>query len=646
MHLPPILPARSSRAMLLALMLLAIAASAARGQEPSPAPPRAWLPLVHAPVPPPILLAAAHIDSAVSHEPDEALLLWNVGDAAQPLAGWTLVSGTRRATFPLTATLTLGPGERLWCAAQATAFAASFGEPAACEWAADTDPNAANLTGAFGLVNGGGALLLRNARGDLVDALLYGGETQPSAGWQGAPAQLYTRGLAGANGQVWQRKLDPATGLPVDSDRAADWHSDLADLAWGRRVRYPGWLGWSAADLLQPVSSEAGATVTIAVGPEGLYQPLHAAIAGATATLDLNIYTFEHPELARAVAAAAQRGVRVRVLLDGSPAGGISNLEKWCAAAMAAAGADVRYMAVTDDAPNGYRKRYRFNHAKYAVIDGQRSFVGTDNFNLDSVPLPAAAPVGGRRGFYLFTDAAPVVATLQRVFAADWGEGRFLDVRPFAPEHPKFGAPPADFALPPPPVYAVAAAPFAAPVSAAGHARFVVATAPENVLRGDAGLLALIARAGPGDELLVMQLYEHKNWGESTSNPVADPNLRLEALLAAARRGATVRILLDSFFDEPEDLRSNRAAAAYAAAVAAAEGLDLAARVANPTLGGIHAKVVLAQVGGERWAAVGSLNGGEVSHKLNREVVLLVDMPAIHARLREVFWHDWAQSDE
>ena len=147
MHLPPILPARSSRAMLLALMLLAFAASAARGQEPSPAPPRAWLPLVHAPVPPPILLAAAHIDSAVSHEPDEALLLWNVGDAAQPLAGWTLVSGTRRATFPLTATLTLGPGERLWCAAQATAFAASFGEPAACEWAADTDPNAAIMRG-------------------------------------------------------------------------------------------------------------------------------------------------------------------------------------------------------------------------------------------------------------------------------------------------------------------------------------------------------------------------------------------------------------------------------------------------------------------------------------------------------------------
>ncbi len=646
MRLPPIVPTRSSLAVFFALLLLATAAGGARGQEPPPAPPRAWLPLIHAPVPPPILLAAAHIDSAVSHEPDEALLLWNVGDVAQPLAGWSLTSGTRRTTFPITSTLTLKPGERLWCAAQAAAFAASFGAPAACEWAADSDPHAVDLHGAFGLVNGGGSVLLRNAHGALVDALLYGSATQPIDGWQGAPAQPYTRGLVGANGQVWQRKLDPAHDLPLDSDRAADWQGDLADLTLGRRVRYAGWLGWSDADLLRPVRGEATASVTVAVGPEGLFRPLQAAFAAAQATIDLNIYTFEHPQLAETVAAAARRGVRVRVLLDGSPAGGISDLERWCAAVMAAAGVDVRFMAVIDAAPNGYRKRYRFNHAKYAVIDGQRAFVGTDNFNWDSVPLPAAAAVGGRRGVYLFTDAAPVVGVLQRVFAADWGEGRFLDVRPFDPADPKFGVPPADFVLPEPPIYTVTAAPFAAPVSAAGAAQFVVGTAPENVLREDDGLHALIGRAGAGDELLVMQLYENRNWGESTSNPVADPNLRLEALLAAARRGAVVRILLDSYFDEPEELRSNRATVDYVAAVAAAESLDLAARRANPTLGGIHAKVLLARVGGETWSAVGSLNGGEVSYKLNRELLLLVDLPPIHARLREVFFHDWAMSDE
>jgi cardiolipin synthase A/B len=50
----------------------------------------------------------------------------------------------------------------------------------------------------------------------------------------------------------------------------------------------------------------------------------------------------------------------------------------------------------------------------------------------------------------------------------------------------------------------------------------------------------------------------------------------------------------------------------------------------------------LVRVGGETWSAIGSLNGGEVSHKLNREVVLMVDGPMIYGRLLEVFQHDWA----
>jgi phosphatidylserine/phosphatidylglycerophosphate/cardiolipin synthase-like enzyme len=123
---------------------------------------------------------------------------------------------------------------------------------------------------------------------------------------------------------------------------------------------------------------------------------------------------------------------------------------------------------------------------------------------------------------------------------------------------------------------------------------------------------------------------------------MAAPNRRLEALIDAARRGAHVRILLDSFFDDPADLRSNAATAAYVQAVAAVEGLDLAARLGNPTGGGIHAKLLLARIGGERWSAVGSLNGGEVSAKLNREVVLLVEQPDVYNRLLEVFQHDWA----
>jgi len=56
-----------------------------------------------------------------------------------------------------------------------------------------------------------------------------------------------------------------------------------------------------------------------------------------------------------------------------------------------------------------------------------------------------------------------------------------------------------------------------------------------------------------------------------------------------------------------------------------------------------HAKerARLAQIGGRGWAVVGSLNGGEVSAKLNREMALLVGSDEAYAYLADVFWYDW-----
>jgi phosphatidylserine/phosphatidylglycerophosphate/cardiolipin synthase-like enzyme len=403
----------------------------------------------------------------------------------------------------------------------------------------------------------------------------------------------------------------------------------------------PGWLGWDRDELLLPLGGTTPANTTVAVGPEGLFAPLADTFRSAAHTVDLSLYTFEHPVLAEILAEVARRGVRVRILLEGSPPGGITDLQRWCVATIAAAGGDIRYMAVQDDAPKGYAVRYRFLHAKYGIIDGRLAFVGTENLSLDAMPVPTDEPVGGRRGFYLFTDAGPVVAALNRLRAADWRPDRFRDLFPYTPEHPRYGDPPADFVLPEPPFWPVTASPFGAAATFSGPAQYVVASAPENALRPDAGLHQLLQRAGAGDEIYLVQLYEHRNWGDTTSNPVADPNPRLELLLAAARRGAKVRLLLDSYFDEPENLRSNVATAAYVRALAAAENLDVEVRRSNPTLGGIHAKVALVRIGDERWSAVGSLNGGEVSHKLNREVMLLTDLAGVYARIHEVFAWDW-----
>ncbi|NJN84828.1 MAG: hypothetical protein HC802_22760, partial [Caldilineaceae bacterium] len=433
----------------------------------------------------------------------------------------------------------------------------------------------------------------------------------------------------------------PDSATPIDSDHAADWASDLNDMAWGRRVRLPGWRGWDKNDLFAPHTAHTEATVTLAIGPEGLFRPLADLFSRASTSIDLSIYTLEHPELCQILADAVGRGVQLRILLEGSPPGGIDDVQRWCVAQIARAGGDVRYMTPTDDAPKGAQPRFRFSHAKYGIIDGRMTINGTENFNTNSMPTTTNPPPGGRRGFYLFTDAAPVIQALQQIFAADWAPDRFRDLRPYRADDEKYGDPPPDFVLPLPSVYTVFDAPFAQPLTVQANARFEVVSAPENALRPDAGLHAKLAAAGPGDEIMLVQLYENKNWGATSSNPIADPNPRLQLLIDAARRGARVRLLLDSYFDEPEALRSNRATTDYLRELAAREQLDLQVRLGNPTGGGIHAKLVLVRLGGEYWSAIGSLNGGEVSYKLNREVVVLTDVYPVFTRLVDVFEHDW-----
>jgi cardiolipin synthase A/B len=65
------------------------------------------------------------------------------------------------------------------------------------------------------------------------------------------------------------------------------------------------------------------------------------------------------------------------------------------------------------------------------------------------------------------------------------------------------------------------------------------------------------------------------------------------------RRGASVRLLLDSFFDDEDGLRSNRATVDYLHRLAQAQGLDIEARLGNATGGGILAKLYLVRFGGE-----------------------------------------------
>jgi len=132
------------------------------------------LPLVQRPAPR-LLIAAAHIDSAISGEGDEALWLWNSSPETVALAGWQIDGNGRIATFPITTSLHLPPATGLWCTADPALFRRSFGFTPDCEWGNDDDPAVPDLSdSAPRLTNSGGTIRLLSPDGAAVDVLFYG----------------------------------------------------------------------------------------------------------------------------------------------------------------------------------------------------------------------------------------------------------------------------------------------------------------------------------------------------------------------------------------------------------------------------------------------------------------------------------------
>ncbi len=550
---------------------------------------------------------------------DESVLLRNVGGAVADLGGWQ-ISDNEATTAVLPPGVSLAPGARIWIAKDAAAFTRQFG------FAPDIVPDDWPL-----LADYGDEVVLLDASDAVVDALVYEDGDTGQAGWSGTAVYPYSSGgLFGQDGQILYRRRDQATGLPVpDTDTAADWAQMTDDVINGRKPRYP---GWDLDEFFFTAQVTETAVLTVAIAPDNAYQAIVNEINRAQTSLHIESHTFENIAIADALIQAAQRGVSVTVLLEGSPPGGIEDQQKYVCQQLEAANAHCWFMI--SDSGHDIFDRYRYLHAKFILIDGQKVIISSENLSPNSLPDDDKSDgTWGRRGVVLITDAPGVVGRVQTIFERDFDLTNHVDITGTA----YIGPPPPNFV----PItetggitYAVR---FTEPAVFSGDLAFELVQSPENSLRDRDGLLGLLNRAGAGDTILMEQLGERPYWGDNSAD---DPNPRLEAAINAARRGADVRLLLDAYFDDGGET-SNTATCQYVRAIAQSERLALDCALNNPTGLGIHNKMVLARINGKGYIHIGSINGSEQSNKGNRELALQVQSDGAYDLLAGMFYGDW-----
>lgn len=316
------------------------------------------------------------------------------------------------------------------------------------------------------------------------------------------------------------------------------------------------------------------------------FPALLAAIEAAACEIHLETYIYADDPTGRqvtaALVAAARRGIAVRVLVDGF---GAREFPEGLGRQLADAGVEVQIYRA-ELAPFKLRRhRLRRLHRKLVAIDGRVAFVGGINI-IDDNDTPHLGP----RFDYAVRIEGPLVAPIRAAMGHLWrliGWSRFRR-------------------RPPPP-----------PLSPCRQDDAVDAVAAAFVIRDnlrhrrdieDAYLSAIDAARG---EIFIAMAYFL-------------PGRRFrKALIAAARRGVAVRLLLQGQVEYA--LLHYATQALYGSLIA--EGI----RIVEYRSGFLHAKVAVID---DDWATVGSSNIDPYSLLLAREANVVVRDAGFAAQLR------------
>lgn len=505
------------------------------------------------------------------HFPWEHIGIVNQGPGEVNLKGWSISDGEGSLTF--LRDVDLDPMEEAFIGPNITFLSLLHPDSPLLEPSSDLCKK-----GRMALADEGDETLLLNPQGMVVDLIAYGRSTFSGEGWRGEKC------ASPPEGKVLRRtSLAPHS----DSDTSADWAIDS-----------PG------RSQLNPSKSEA--MVEAFLCPDQMRSRIIRELRFAQRSVAVAVYLLSDYEVVGSLAAAARRGVHVRVLVEGQPVGGLTVTQTRILEALSSAGCEV----FQSFAYHGF-KRYDYLHCKYLVVDSRRVLLASENWARESLE--------SNRGWGITVDSAVVAEAFLVTFDKDL-DARFPDIWPITPKDveglPALLEPDYDCSAP-------------APSS--------IAAEVETILAPDFSYRVVLEMIASARQRLNLELfYFSDKW-----HPGQDP---FQAILDAARRGVSVRLLLDGNWYNNQDGKGNRALAARLNEIASLEHLDMRAKTLSPyhDFTTLHNKGMIA----DDQVLICSINWVRASFEENREAGLRIISSEVAGFFARAFEGDWIDDSE
>ena len=522
--------------------------------------------------------------------PNEFLRIQNPSNTTVDISNWwiTIQPNERKdkATKILFPDTSINANDFIYVTQNASAFIYETGELADFEWKnSGEDVSQIDKKGRFLLANGGGIIALKDEYNHTIDVVAYGNCTYEGEGWNGPS-------IEGVKGGIILKRNDF-----VDTNSSKDWEHN-------RIYR----IGQSNFSLM---NFTFNGNITTFVSPDCSFDVLVEEIDEARESIYLNIYEFTNPQLSVHLISALERNISVKLLLEGEPAGGMTDGEKWIVQQIDKNGGEVRFMV--HDEEEKIFKRYRFDHAKYVIIDNESVIITSANWAITGIPQN---PTFGNREWGSVIENGSIARYFLNVFEEDWNPKM-----PDSVEYNDFYAPPTDYS----PDWNTQNGnyhPFIEPKKFEGKFIITPILSPDS---SEKAIHRLLSSAN--ESIFIQQLYIYRNWSDGESPFIKD-------LINASKKGVSVKVILN--WNPNYDYTNNKNMETYL--YLKENDIEVKFIYSNWSyFNNIHNKGMI--IDGEK-VLISSINWNENSVRNNREVGVIIKNDSIARYYRSAFLYD------